>query len=222
MNFAVILAAGQGKRFGREKQFVLINNKPVIYYSIQKFNQSPVIDKIIIVTLKNYIPFLRQLVKKYKFDKVSDIIVGGAQRQDSVKNVLRVLPEKGYVAIHDAARPNFKSKLVSQGFRMVSKTKACIPVIPVQDTIKIAEKNSIKETLDRKKLYIAQTPQFFDVELLKNAYDEVYQEQYYASDDANLIERLGRKVYTIAGSKQNIKITDKEDLPLIKVLLCKK
>jgi 2-C-methyl-D-erythritol 4-phosphate cytidylyltransferase len=220
MNFAVILAAGQGKRFGREKQFVLVNNKPVIYYSVQKFNQLPVIDKIIIVTLKNRLQLLNQLVKKYKFQKVADIIVGGAQRQDSVKNALRVLPDKGYVAIHDAARPNLNSKLVSQGFRVVRKTKACIPVIPVQDTIKIAENNSIKVTLDRKKLYIVQTPQFFDVELLKKAYAKAYQEKYYASDDANLVERLGYKVYTIAGSKQNIKITDKEDLPLIKVLLC--
>jgi len=219
MNFAVILAAGKGKRFGKEKQFVLINNKPVIYYSLQKFNQAQEIDKIIVVTLKNRIQLVNQLIKKYMFSKVSDVIIGGEERQDSVQNALKILPKRGYVAIHDAARPIFSFDLVKQGFKDIRKYKACIPVIPIQDTLKIVRKSFVELTLDRSKLYYVQTPQFFDIELLKKACHKAYQDNYYATDDANLIERMGEKVHIIPGSKKNIKITDKNDLQLIKSLL---
>jgi 2-C-methyl-D-erythritol 4-phosphate cytidylyltransferase len=219
MNFAVILAAGAGKRFGKEKQFVKINNLPVIYYSIKAFNQSPVIDKIIIVTKKERISYLRQLVKKYNFSKVESIVEGGLKRQDSMRNALKVLPDKGNVAIHDSARPLLNISMIAQGFRFVKKYKAVIPVLPVTDTIKQVKNDFVIKTIDRTDLSYVQTPQFYELSLLKKAYLKAEHTNYYATDDANLIERLWKKVYVVPGLKQNIKITDQEDLALVKKLL---
>jgi 2-C-methyl-D-erythritol 4-phosphate cytidylyltransferase len=219
MNFAVILAAGKGKRFGKEKQFVLIKNKPVIYYSILKFNKSPIVQKIIIVVSKDRVHYLKNMIKKYNLSKVSSVIVGGIARQDSMRNALELLPEKGYVVIHDAARPLFSKTLIRQGFNFAEKFQTCIPVIPIQDTIKKVKNSIVIKTINRSDLYCIQTPQFYEIRLLKKAYNKACQVNYYATDDANLVEQVGFKVHTIPGQKQNIKITDTEDLELIKALI---
>jgi len=219
MNFAVILAAGVGKRFGKEKQFVKINNLPIIYYSIKAFNQSAVVDKIIIVTKKERIGYLRKLIKRYNFSKVEKIVEGGLKRQDSMRNALKILPDKGYVAIHDSARPLLIQSMIARGFRLVKKYKAVIPVLSVIDTIKQIKNDFVLKTIDRTDLYYVQTPQFFELGLVKKAYTKALWEDYYATDDANLIEHLWKKVYVMPGLKQNIKITDKQDLLLIKKLL---
>ncbi|MBS4015810.1 MAG: 2-C-methyl-D-erythritol 4-phosphate cytidylyltransferase [Candidatus Latescibacteria bacterium] len=215
MNIAVILAAGKGKRFGQAKQFVLIKDKPVIIYSLEKFNQSELIDRIVVVTTKNKVAHVQQLIKTYHLSKITDIIVGGKERQDSIFNALKILPDTGYVAIHDSARPLFNPDLIAQGFKQVKKHQACIPVLPVADTIKQVKLNKIVQTLDRADLYYAQTPQFFSLKLIKKAYHKAYQEKYYATDDAGLVERTRQKIYAITGHKQNIKITEPSDLDLI-------
>ncbi|MEO0083403.1 MAG: 2-C-methyl-D-erythritol 4-phosphate cytidylyltransferase [candidate division WOR-3 bacterium] len=219
MNFGIILAAGQGKRFGQKKQFYLIKNKPVIYYSLKKFNDSPDISKIIVVTNKTKIRYVQNLVKKYKFNKVIKVIAGGKERQDSVKNALRILPDNGYVAIHDSARPLLNSAIIAQGFNYVKRYQACIPVIDIADTVKELDGNFIKSTQNRANFYLAQTPQFFEIRLLKQAYADAEKDNFYATDDASLVERLGKKVYAFRGIKSNIKITDKEDIRIIKNLL---
>jgi 2-C-methyl-D-erythritol 4-phosphate cytidylyltransferase len=216
MNIAVILAAGKGKRFGQAKQFILIKNKPMIVYSLEKFNRSKYTERIILVTLKNKISYLKRLAKKYHLNKITDIIVGGKERQDSVFNALKILPDQGYVAIHDSARPLFNPHIIKQGFRQVKKCKACIPVLPVQDTIKQINLNEVVQTIDRTCLYYVQTPQFFEIKLLKKAYQKAYLNNYYTTDDASLVERIRHTVYTIAGHKQNLKITDQSDLKLVK------
>jgi 2-C-methyl-D-erythritol 4-phosphate cytidylyltransferase len=219
VNFVVILASGKGKRFGQQKQFILIKNKPIIFYSIEKFNKSPVVDKIIIVTIKNKIGYIKNLVKQYNFKKVLAVIVGGKERQDSVRNALKILPSKGYVAIHDSARPLFSSEIIMTGFKSVKKHKACIPIMPIQDTIKQVKGRVVIKTLDRSQVYYVQTPQFFELSLLKNGYAQADKEHFVATDDASLIERLGYKVHTFQGQKQNIKITDKQDLIQVRKLL---
>lgn len=220
MNFAIILAAGKGQRYGSKKQFAILKDKPVIYYSLQKFNQSRMTNKIIVVTLTKRIPFIKQLVKKYKFTKVSNIIAGGKERQDSVANALKLLPNHGFVAIHDAVRPMITHELIKRGYKLAKREQACIPVIPLQDTVKEIKDDSVTATLNRSNLYHVQTPQFFNINLLKKAYIKAKKEKYYATDDANLVERLGHKVYTFAGLKQNMKITDKTDLKIISSILC--
>lgn len=219
MNIAIILAAGKGSRFGSPKQFALIKNKPVISYSLEKFNRAPDVNRIIVVTAKSKISYVSQLAKRYRFHKISDVIAGGKERQDSVKAALQILPDLGYVTIHDAARPLFNKNLIEQGFRQVKKLKAVIPVLPIRDTIKKVKDDKVIKTIDRTQLYYVQTPQFFEIKLLKKVYQKAYQDNYYATDDANLFERVKYEVYTIDGNKQNIKITDKQDLEIIKNFL---
>lgn len=219
MNYSVILAAGKGKRFGKEKQFNIIKNKPVIFYSIKTFNKCPVIDEIIVVTNKEKIQYVKTFVKRYRFRKVTNVIIGGKERQDSMRNALKILPNKGYVAIHDSARPLLTQETIINGFDCVKRYQASIPVIPIQDTIKQVKNGVVVKTLDRSKLCYVQTPQFFELGLLKKAYQKADKENYYATDDASLVERLGTKVHTFQGLKQNIKITDKKDVELIKALL---
>ncbi|MEO0091998.1 MAG: 2-C-methyl-D-erythritol 4-phosphate cytidylyltransferase [candidate division WOR-3 bacterium] len=219
MNYAIILAAGKGKRFGREKQFATVRRKPILYYAIRVFQQSSDIDKIIVVVLKKHLNAVKALVKKYNFNKVTELVIGGKKRQDSVYNALKVLPDKGYVAIHDAVRIGLSKELITLGLRACRKYKACIPVIPIQDTVKIVRKRFVQRTLDRSQLFLAQTPQFFEIGLLKRAYKKAYQEKYYATDDAQLLERIKFRVYTIRGLKQNLKITDPLDLRIVKCLI---
>ncbi len=219
MNTAIILAAGQGQRFGRLKQFIILNGKPVVYYSLYKFSRSSCVDNIIVVTLKSKISYLNKLIKKYNFPKISNIVFGGKTRQDSVANALKLILSKGYVAIHDAARPNFPEGFIQVGFKLVKKFKAIIPVIPITDTIKMINHNQVIQTIDRKSLYYVQTPQFFELDLIKKAYDVAAQKKYNTTDDASLIEKLGFKVYTFKGTKSNIKLTDYEDFILLKKII---
>lgn len=219
MNTAIILAAGQGRRFGRLKQFIILKGKPVVYYSLFKFSRSPCVDNIIVVTLKSKISYLNKLIKKYNFSKISNVVIGGETRQDSVANALKLILSKGYVAIHDAARPNFSERFIQVGFKLVKKFKAIIPVIPITDTIKMINHNEVIQTIDRNSLYYVQTPQFFELDLIKKAYNFAAQQKYNTTDDASLIEKLGLKVYILKGTKSNIKLTDYEDFILLKKII---
>ncbi|MEO0132305.1 MAG: 2-C-methyl-D-erythritol 4-phosphate cytidylyltransferase [candidate division WOR-3 bacterium] len=222
MNFAIILAAGQARRFGRQKQFVLLDKKPLIYYSVAQFNKSPLVKSIILVTLKEKVSYLKKLVVKCQFNKVRAVITGGKERQDSVNNALSLLPDTGYVAIHDAARPLVSLDLIKKGFFYVKRYQACIPVLPIYDTVKEIKNHIVIKTLDRSSLYYVQTPQFFDITLIKKAYEYAYKHNIYQSDDSGIIERFGVPVYTFRGEKTNIKITEKDDLLFIYKLWRKK
>jgi 2-C-methyl-D-erythritol 4-phosphate cytidylyltransferase len=221
MNYAIILASGQGKRFGGLKQFLMLRNKPVILYSLEKFEASNDVNQILIVTLKSKISYLEELINQHRLHKVSAIITGGLERQDSVNNALKILPDKGYVAIHDAARPLLTQTIITRGFRLVRKYPACIPVVPIYDTVKEVKDGWVQKTLDRSSLYSVQTPQFFELGLLKKAYEHAYKKNLYQNDDAGIIELLGYPVYTFLGDKVNIKITDQKDLELLKCLCAK-
>ncbi len=219
MNIAVVLAAGTGKRFGSLKQFALVKNRPLIYYSLIKFEQSEHVNRIIVVTIKSKLAYLKQLAKKYHLHKVTDIIEGGKERQDSVLNALKILPANGYITIHDSARPLFNTAIIRQGFINVRKHKSVITVLPIQDTVKKVKQHKIIRTIDRSNLYYVQTPQFFDVRLLKQAYQKAYRDKFYATDDAGIIEHSNYKVFAIPGNRENMKITDKQDLQLVRRLL---
>ncbi|MCS7258936.1 MAG: 2-C-methyl-D-erythritol 4-phosphate cytidylyltransferase [candidate division WOR-3 bacterium] len=221
MNFAIILAAGRGQRFGGLKQFLMVNKKPLIYYSIVKFNRSPFVDKIILVTLQEKINYLKMLASKYQLNKTQAVIAGGKERQDSVYNALKLLPDNGYVAIHDAVRPLVSLSLIKKGFLLVKKHRACIPVLPIYDTVKEVKNHRVIKTLERSQLYYVQTPQFFEIALLKKAYAHAYKQNIYQTDDAGIVEFLGTPVFTFEGEKTNIKITEKNDLIIIKKL-CQK
>ncbi|MEN2994361.1 MAG: 2-C-methyl-D-erythritol 4-phosphate cytidylyltransferase [Thermodesulfovibrio sp.] len=219
----IIVAAGQGKRFGSpDKVFVEIENKPIIMFSIQVFEILDFIDDIWIVTRKDAIEKTEKIIQSFKNKKIKKIIEGGRERQDSVYNALKALDkDTDIVLVHDAARPLVSRQLVKRVFEaMNSEIDGVIPVVELTDTIKwIKNKNIIGGTLNRSILRAVQTPQAFWFKKLLEVYEKAYEEGIYGTDDAFLIERYGGKVVAIQGDERNIKITKKDDLEKIKFFL---
>lgn len=217
---AIVLATGRGKRMGTKihKQYLLLSEKPVLYYSLKTFQDSKVIDEILLVTGVGEEEYCRrEIVEKYEITKVSKILAGGAERYNSVWNALQETDGDGYVFIHDGARPFVDAETIERVYEEVKVHKACVVGMPVKDTIKIAdEKEYVAKTPDRNTLWMVQTPQVFDGNLVKGAYDMLMREQYTnVTDDAMVVEQmLGHPVKLVRGSYENIKITTPEDLEI--------
>ena len=224
---AVVLAAGSGKRMGTKvhKQYLLMGGKPVLYYSLNTFQESPLIDEIILVCGSGEEEYCRcEIVEKYGFEKVSAIIPGGAQRYDSVRNGLQKTKD-GYVYIHDGARPFVDGEMLARAYRCVSECHACVAGMPSKDTVKIAdEDNTVQQTPDRSRVWLVQTPQVFDTDLIRRAYARLMeQDEIAVTDDAMVAEQmLGCRVKLFSGSYENIKITTPEDLAVAEVFLQRK
>lgn len=216
---AIVLSAGQGKRMGTkvQKQYLEIEGKPVLYYSLHAFEQSPIIDEIILVVGDNQTEYCKeQIVSKYHISKVKKIVQGGAERYHSVWNGLQEVTE-GYVFIHDGARPFITEDIISRAYEEVVQCKACVVGMPVKDTIKISDSEGYAEsTPDRNLLWMIQTPQVFEAALIREAYGRLMQqEEIRVTDDAMVVEQmLGSKVKLVKGSYENIKITTPEDLQI--------
>ena len=173
---AVVLAAGQGKRMNSDvqKQYMLLNDKPVIFYSLNAFQES-FIDEIILVVAKGEIDYCRtEIVEKYNFTKVKKIVEGGSERYHSVASGLKCIDGDGFVFIHDGARPFLTEEILMRSYEAVKEYGACVVGMPVKDTIKIVDENNFaKLTPNRETLWQIQTPQVFSIELVKAAYDEL-------------------------------------------------
>lgn len=217
---AIVLSAGQGKRMGTkiQKQYLEIEGKPVLYYSLRTFEQSPLIDEIILVVGENQKEYCEnEIVSKYHISKVKKIVQGGAERYHSVWNGLQEVTGDGYVFIHDGARPFITEEILNRVYKEVVEGKACVLGMPVKDTIKIADLEGYAErTPDRNLLWMIQTPQVFEAALIKEAYGQLMQqENIQVTDDAMVVEQmLGRRVKLVEGSYENIKITTPEDLQI--------
>jgi len=220
---AIILAAGCGKRLGTKvaKPLVKIGNRPAIIYSLSTFDKHPDIDEIILVLNAKNQAQITKAIKKYRFKKISFFVVGGKRRQDSVYNGLRKISKKSnWVLIHDSARPFISSKFITKVILAAKKTGAAILAVPVKATIKSVKSGLVVEkTVDRSNLWEIQTPQVFRKDLIIKAYKKYCRENF--TDDAALVERLGKKVEITQGSYENIKITTNEDL-LIAELIAKR
>lgn len=225
-NVAIVLAAGQGKRMNSrvQKQFLEIDHYPVLYYSLRTFQNSAIIDEIIVVTGKESVEYcLEKIVKKYAFSKVSQVVAGGKERYDSVYAGLLACAECAYVFIHDGARPFLTEEMIVRGFEDVVKSDACVIGMPSKDTVKlINEDGFVTETPERSKVWIVQTPQIFKYSLIKEAHDKIRtQDMSTVTDDAMVVERVcGVKVKMVEGSYYNLKITTPEDLIIAEQLLC--
>jgi 2-C-methyl-D-erythritol 4-phosphate cytidylyltransferase len=218
-NYAIIAAAGKGKRFGRAKQFYPLKEKPLILYALDPFETNQYINEIIVVVPKQKITYTKHLIKKWGYKKIRQIVAGGKQRQDSVLCGLNTLKKQsGIVAIHDGCRPIGVSSLINRGIKLCRKYRAVIFGVPIQDTIKRVKKYRVQETMLRKGLYLIQTPQFFDINLIKRAYAHADPCLDY-TDEAAILESLGWSVYCSLGNRFNIKITEKSDLKTINRLL---
>ena len=222
---AIVLAAGQGKRMHSkiQKQFLEIGGKPVLYYSLHCFQESPLIQDIILVTGEEMISYCEQeIVKKYGFSKVRKVTAGGKERYDSVYAGLLCCQDTDYVYIHDGARPFITEEMVQRGYEAVKRTNACVMGMPSKDTVKLADSSGyIKETPDRKIVWNIQTPQIFSYDLIRGAYESIRKKDMTGvTDDAMVVEQeTGTKILLVEGSYQNIKITTPEDLAIAEAFL---
>lgn len=221
---AIVLAAGSGKRMNSKvhKQYLIIQDRPVLYYSLKAFEDSAV-DKIVLVVGKGEEKFCRkEIVDKYRISKVKAIVEGGKERYHSVFEGLKQTSDADYVLIHDGARPFVNQEIIRRCMQEVQKYQACVVGMPVKDTIKIAdEEGYAKQTPDRKNVWMIQTPQTFSYALIYEAYEEMLKTEDTAiTDDAMVLERIkGKKSKLIEGSYRNIKITTPEDLLIANVYL---
>ena len=221
---AIVLAAGSGKRMNSKvhKQYLIIQDRPVLYYSLKAFEDSAV-DEIVLVVGKGEEKFCRkEIVDKYGISKVKAIVEGGKERYHSVFEGLKQTSDADYVLIHDGARPFVNQDIIRRCMQEVQKYQACVVGMPVKDTIKIAdEEGHAKQTPDRKNVWMIQTPQTFSYALIYEAYEEMLKTEDTAiTDDAMVLERIkGKKSKLIEGSYRNIKITTPEDLLIANVYL---
>ena len=221
---AIVLAAGSGKRMNSQvhKQYLIIQDRPVLYYSLKEFEDSAV-DEIVLVVGKGEEEFCRrEIVDKYGISKVKAIVEGGKERYHSVFEGLKQTSDADYVLIHDGARPFVNQDIIRRCMQEVQKYQACVVGMPVKDTIKIAdEEGYAKQTPDRKNVWMIQTPQTFSYALIYEAYEEMLKTEDTAiTDDAMVLERIkGKKSKLIEGSYRNIKITTLEDLLIANVYL---
>ena len=216
----IVPSAGRGKRLKRreEKTFVKINGKPIIFYTLKALEKAAFIDDIILVVSDRMVDPSLRFVKKYKFKKVSAVVVGGKMRFDSVKNGLAKVRDADIVMVHDGARPFVDTGLVGRVLSAARTSGAALPAIPVTHTLKSVGKGSfVSGTPDRKGIWEAQTPQAFRKSIIVEAYQ--LKKERKATDDASLAERLGYKVKVVMGSSGNIKITTPEDLEQAKALI---
>lgn len=221
---AIVLAAGSGKRMNSKvhKQYLIIQDRPVLYYSLKAFEDSAV-DEIVLVVGKGEEKFCRkEIVDKYGISKVKAIVEGGKERYHSVFEGLKQTSDADYVLIHDGARPFVNQDIIRRCMQEVQKYQACVVGMPVKDTIKIADEGGYaKQTPDRKNVWMIQTPQTFSYALIYEAYEEMLKTEDTAiTDDAMVLERIkGKKSKLIEGSYRNIKITTPEDLLIANVYL---
>jgi len=223
----IIAAAGMSNRMGSKinKQFIDIDNKPILVHTLEKFERCKYIDEIILVSKGEEVEYCRkEIVKKYGFKKINKIIRGGKERQDSIYNGILALNENTDIVLtHDGARPFVRIENIEAGIRGVIEHGACVVGVPVKDTIKVIdEDNNIHHTPKRSMIWAAQTPQCFWANLLKKGYKYAIREGIIGTDDSSLIEKLGHKVKMVMGNYDNIKITTPEDLIMAESLLKEK
>ena len=225
---AIVLSAGSGSRMKSDipKQYLPLIEKPVIYYSLMAFQNSPV-DEIILVSGANDIEYCRkEIVERYGLSKVTKIVAGGKERYDSVYEGL-CATDAEYVLIHDGARPVLTSDLIDRMIQGVENTGACIAAMPVKDTIKLSDEHKqVASTPDRKHLWMVQTPQCFARTLLEESYEILKQKQKAGekvpdiTDDAMIVEyATGKKITLVEGAYTNLKITTPEDLAVAEIFL---
>ena len=222
---AIVLAAGKGTRMNSkiQKQFLEVEGKPVIYYSLKCFQESPLIRDIILVTGEESLSYCKEeIVKRFGFSKVKKVTAGGKERYDSVYAGLCACDNTDYVLIHDGARPFVTEEILERTCFAVKETGACVVGMPAKDTIKISGRNKMVEsTPAREKVWLVQTPQAFRYSLIKESYESIRcKDMSGITDDAMIVEQeSGVKVALVHGSYENLKITTPEDLIIAEAFL---
>lgn len=216
-NVAVILpAAGQGVRMGfHKKQLLLLDGDPILVHTLRKFAACPAITTIWIAGPPEDLSGIRKIVDAERFETPVHVIAGGERRQDSVENCLRALPQgTDLVAVHDAVRPFVSPEQIAAAIEAASESGASILGILTVDTVKQVARTRIIGTIPRDRIVLAQTPQVFRFEILRQAFDKAREEGFSGTDESSLVEHLGIDVTVVPGSDRNIKITKPADMEL--------
>jgi len=221
MNAAILVAAGKGVRMGTDKLWLEIAGRPVIAHTWKKFNDAKCVDEIILVVRDGMQKQFTELSVKFHFQKPFRMVVGGAERQDSVWNGLEALsPKTEIVAIQDAARPCTTEAQIAATIAAARETGAAVAAQQVTDTIKESgDGNTISRTHDRSKLWSVQTPQTFRVEIIRRAISTAREKKLVLTDDTAACELIGQPVQLVPGATPNPKVTVPGDLPVIEALL---
>ncbi len=220
---AIIVAAGDSRRMGDgvNKQFLLLDDIPVLAHTLKKFDDSDSIGGIIIVTKPENIPTVWDMIREFGICKVTDIVPGGETRQQSVINGLNLVKNEALVAVHDGARPFVSPKLIDRLCEIGLESGGVVPGIVPKDTIKVLDPSgNVASTPDRSTLRCIQTPQVFRADVLKLAYIRAEELNFLGTDDASVVEFSGTPVAITDGENTNIKVTTPEDLPVAEAI-CK-
>jgi 2-C-methyl-D-erythritol 4-phosphate cytidylyltransferase len=221
---ALVPAAGRGLRMGGSvpKQFLSIGGEPLIVQSLRVFQAASVIDQIVLAVPSADIEYCeKEIVTRHRFTKVTRVVAGGAERQDSVRCALAQIPsDTEIVLIHDAVRPFVTQRMIEEVVAAARKEGAAIIALPMRDTVKQVRKDGMVErTVDRSPLWLAQTPQAFRRDWIETAHRKGQIEGIQATDDSFLVEWLGHSVAVVEGSGENIKVTRPEDMVIGEAIL---
>ncbi|MGJ3206501.1 2-C-methyl-D-erythritol 4-phosphate cytidylyltransferase [Geobacillus sp. FJAT-46040] len=222
MNYeAIVLAAGRGKRMnaGMNKQFLELGGEPLIVRTLNVFERDERCTRIVLVVNPAERSRFEQLLARFRIQKVAALTDGGEERQHSVYNGLQALAGEEIVLIHDGARPFVRVHHLHELVNAAVQYGAAIPAVRVKDTIKKANGLFVKQTIDRSSLWAVQTPQAFRLSLIMEAHEAAKQAGYLGTDDASLVERIGKPVKIIEGDYRNIKLTTPEDLLFAEAIL---
>ncbi|WP_316818911.1 2-C-methyl-D-erythritol 4-phosphate cytidylyltransferase [Pedobacter nyackensis] len=217
--YAIIVAGGSGNRMQSSvpKQFLLLDGKPILMHTIAAFNTCETKPQILLVLNIDQHKYWEELCLTYNFTIPHLVIKGGTQRFHSVKNGLKAIKGKGIVAVHDAVRPLISADLITKAYHKAEETGNCIVGIPPTDSVRKLLVDGSSAAISRDDLMLIQTPQTFEIDLLKKAYQTPYRNEF--TDDASVAEYSGVKINMIAGERENIKITHPEDLEIASILI---
>jgi 2-C-methyl-D-erythritol 4-phosphate cytidylyltransferase len=216
--YVVIVAGGSGKRMGMDtpKQFLELAGRPVLMHTIERFREFNESIEIITVLPENQLRFWAELQKKYSFDVPHTLVKGGAKRFISVRHGLEFVNIPGLVAIHDGVRPLVRLETIKRCFETAEKYGNAIPVISPADSLRLEETDG-NTPVNRLQIKQVQTPQVFDAEKIKKAYLQDFDPSF--TDDATVLEKTGEEIHLVDGNRENIKITNPEDLFIAQTLL---
>lgn len=219
--FVIIPAGGKGKRGGTEtpKQYIRFHGKELIVYTLEVFQKNNLVDEIIIAAEPPYFSLLNKITKDYKLTKISQIIEGGEERQDSVNNALKAIKadDSDLVAVHDAARPLLSDSILTKAISTAKEKGNALVCLKARDTILKGDK-IVKEYVDRSEMYYAQTPQIFHFKDLKKAMKKAYEKNFIGTDESMLVKELGIDINIVEGSMLNFKVTTMTDIEIFEKL----
>jgi 2-C-methyl-D-erythritol 4-phosphate cytidylyltransferase len=220
---AIIPAAGQGKRMNSDlnKQYLSLNERPVVAHTIEIFQRCGLIEEVIVVVREDEIDYCqREVINKHGLNKSTKVVRGGETRQESVYNGLQTIGNADYVVVHDGARPLITEEILEKAILEAREYEAVGVAVPVKDTIKETDSDGfVNMTPDRSKLWAIQTPQVFAYNLLLKAYGEAIKDGIQGTDSSMLVEKLGKRVKLLKGNYDNLKITTPEDLVIAETIM---